>query len=203
MTDPNRTDVIYVLDESGSMWPQEVVVRDVFEQQIKENHELPGDVYVSLTTFNTEVTVHYTSLRLKKVPPLLYHPVGRTALNDALAQAVNTTGARFAALPEQERPQHVVMFVMTDGLENASKEFSRKTDGVAKVKAMIEHQTNKYAWQFVFLGQGLDVQVGHDLGIENSVAPEEISAAMSLSSTVLRRVIKGEQLDVDEIYKGT
>ena len=201
MTNPNRTDVIYVLDESGSMVRQAEEVRTTLTQQLEENRQLPGEVYVSLTTFHTEVKVHYTAVPAAEVPEVQYRPGGYTALNDALAKTINDAGARFAALPEEERPHRVLVFVMTDGHENSSKEFT-----VQAVRDLVDHQRDKYSWEFIFLGEGLDIQVGHDLGVRYSISPQVLSGSMARNSEVLRRYVEKGELNkgfVKSAYKGT
>jgi len=92
-------------------------------------------------------------------------PRGNTALLDAIGQTLNTVGARLSKTPEAERPGKVIVVILTDGMENASKEFS-----AARVKEMITEQHGKYSWEFVYLGANQDAfKVGNSYGIANSI----------------------------------
>lgn len=80
-----------------------------------------------------------------------YNVRGCTALLDAVGKTIDSVGARLSETPEEERPEKVIFVIMTDGEENSSREYD-----LEKVKGMIEHQTNKYSWEFIFLGANID-----------------------------------------------
>ncbi len=104
--------------------------------------------------FDDQYEVVHAHVPVQDVPPLTdqtYVPRGSTALLDAIGRTIVATGARLAMMAEADRPQVVVVAVQTDGLENASREFSRQ-----QVLDMIQHQEAKYAWQFVFLAADQD-----------------------------------------------
>lgn len=91
-----------------------------------------------------------------------YRCSGCTALNDAVCQAIDEIGAEFAALPESERPGQVLVAILTDGEENASRRFT-----TADVKERIDRQTNVYSWKFVFLAANIDAtETGAALGLK-------------------------------------
>jgi hypothetical protein len=93
---------------------------------------------------------------------LALDPRGSTALLDAMGRLVTDAGARLAALPEDQRPGTVVVAVMTDGLENASREWTH-----AGVRELVDQQTQAYGWQFLYMGADQDaVEVGTRLGID-------------------------------------
>ncbi len=95
------------------------------------------------------------------MPPLQLQPRGSTALLDAIGRQLNEAGARLAALPEHERPASVIVGIMTDGKENASREFTHP-----QIKAMIEQQTGSYGWQFLYMGADQDaIEVGSSIGV--------------------------------------
>jgi hypothetical protein len=95
------------------------------------------------------------------VPWLVLHPGGTTALLDSIGRLVTDAGQRLAALPEDQRPGTVVVGIMTDGLENASREWTH-----ARVKELIEKQTRDYSWQFLYLGADQDaIEVGMSIGV--------------------------------------
>jgi hypothetical protein len=93
-----------------------------------------------------------------------YTPMGMTALMDAIGKTINGIGENLSKTDEADRPEKVIFVILTDGGENASKEFV-----VSKVKKMIEHQRSKYSWQFVFLAQNIDAcEMSNNLGTGNS-----------------------------------
>src|SRR5208337_3133330 len=110
----------------------------------------------------------YTGEDIQKVEPLThktYLPGGGTALLDAVARTIITTGQRLEAMKEEERPARVIVAILTDGQENSSLEFGGP-DGRTKVFGMIKKQTEQYNWVFVFIGANQDaIQAGSGLGI--------------------------------------
>lgn len=161
MTDPTRTHIAFLLDRSGSMQSIKTDTEGGFDAFIAEQRTQPGECTVTLAQFDDKYEVVYESLAIKEVPPLRLNPRGMTALLDSIARLVNDTGARLAALPEHERPGTVIVGIMTDGLENASREWTH-----AAVKALIEQQESVYDWTFSYLGANQDaIEVGASIGI--------------------------------------
>jgi hypothetical protein len=159
------TEIWMILDRSGSMdaihsGTVEAVNAFVTDQKTEE-----GRVRFTLRQFDNEVDTVYDRLPLEKVPMMKlddFQPRGMTALNDAVGQAILDLGRILEKTPEDERPGSVIFTILTDGHENASKEFSGK-----QVADMIQHQKSKYDWEFVFLGANIDVdQVAGDMNIE-------------------------------------
>jgi len=167
MTKPNFIEIVVVLDRSGSM--QSVCSDTIggfnaFVAEQKAN--ALGEVKLSLYQFDDKYDVVYEGKDIKDVPPLTdktFVPRGMTALLDATGKTINNLGSRLASMPEIERPSLVVFVILTDGQENASKEF--KLD---QVKEMIKHQTNRYSWQFVFLGADQNAFQAEQLGISSN-----------------------------------
>ena len=94
-----------------------------------------------------------------------YRCDGRTALNDAVCQAIDETGKKLASMREEERPSKVLFVILTDGEENASRSFTNRD-----VKKRIQHQTDVYKWGFVFLGANQDAfATGQEMGIASSM----------------------------------
>lgn len=151
---PDLTEIAYVLDRSGSM---EAIASDAiggFNAFLHEQQQLPGAVRFTLILFDHEYLTPYNAVDIHRVPPLTPHtytPRGTTALHDAVGRTIDALGARLAATPETERPAKVIVGILTDGLENASTDYS-----AAKVAQMIRHQREKYAWEFVFLAANQD-----------------------------------------------
>jgi hypothetical protein len=137
-----------------------------FNQFIEDQKKLPGEVTVSLIQFDDEYQSIYTACPLSKVAKLVFAPRGNTALLDAIARAVNETGARLRMLPEAERPTQVLFVIITDGYENASREFKKSS-----VMEMLRHQQDKYNWQVVYLGANQDaIAEAGGLGIQRGQA---------------------------------
>lgn len=150
----DATDITMVLDRSGSMG----VVRDDtiggFNAFVDDQKKVAGEARLTLVQFDHEYEVVYDAVALGEVPLLdydTYVPRGSTALLDALGRTITATGARLAALAEGDRPSRVIFVILTDGQENASKEFGRD-----RINEMIIHQTNAFNWAFVFLGANQD-----------------------------------------------
>jgi len=148
------TDLTIVLDRSGSMDSIAEQTIQGFNAFLHEQQQDQGEVLLSLVQFNHNVEESYRALPIREIVPLdhgHYVTDGYTALLDALGQTIEKTGSRLAALAEDQRPSKVIVVVLTDGLENASKDYSQ-----AGVSQMIEHQRQTYAWSFIFLGANQD-----------------------------------------------
>lgn len=147
MTDKNLTEIIVVLDRSGSMSTIQADMIGGFARFVQEQQALPGDCRMSLYRFDTEYEACFENRPLAEVPELPLEPRGGTALLDAVGKTINAVGRRLRSTPEHKRPGGLVFMIITDGEENSSREFK-----LASVKKMIEHQTKKYNWQFLYLG---------------------------------------------------
>lgn len=149
----NLTDITIVVDRSGSMGCIREDAQGGVNDFIRKQVESPGDANVTIVQFDTEYETVVQSMKTSGVGEYKYtlDPRGSTALLDAMGRAINDTGTRLAALPEAERPGLVVFVVVTDGGENASREYSS-----AKVQEMTKLQQEAYKWQFVYLGANQD-----------------------------------------------
>lgn len=160
MTDTDKTLIAALLDRSGSMQSIADDMRGGFDAFMAKEIGQTGSTAVTLAQFDDEYAVLYRDMPVATVPRLTLEPRGCTALYDAIGRFVTEVGAGLAALPEDERPGEVTVLVMTDGLENASAEWT-----IEGVRALIAQQETVYGWDFVFLGANMDaVQVGVDLG---------------------------------------
>lgn len=178
MTNPDLTHLVAVLDRSGSMSSIQAETVAGFAELIELQRHAPGECRVTLVRFDDEYDVVYRDLDVADVPPLELEPRGMTALRDAICRTILETGRTLAALPEEDRPGAVVVAIMTDGHENASREF-----GQAEVKRMIEHQERVYSWTFMYLGANQDaIEVGRGLGIaaDRSITYAAPSAAAAM-----------------------
>ncbi len=161
MTDPNRTDISMLLDRSGSMQAIKDDTIGGFDAFIAEQRTAAGDCTVTLAQFDDHYEEVYTGKNLADVPSLDLAPRGMTALLDAIGRLVRTTGERLSALPEDQRPGTVIIGILTDGMENASKEFTHPA-----IKALITEHTDKFDWTFLYMGANQDaIEEGGRLGV--------------------------------------
>lgn len=149
------TEIVIVLDRSSSMESVRNETILGFNKFVAEQRAVEGVAKVTLQTFSTVVHEEiYIGRNVHECPPLnhdTYVPDGWTALYDGIGRSINSLGARLKAMPESERPEHVIVVIITDGQENHSTEFTQ-----AKIAEMIAHQKSKYAWDFVYLGANQD-----------------------------------------------
>ncbi|MDO9457274.1 vWA domain-containing protein [Nocardioides sp.] len=161
MTDQTLTHLYFLLDRSGSMQSIKSDIEGGFAAFVDEQRGTPGGCRVTLAQFDDHYDVVYADRDVADVPALDLQPRGMTALHDAIGRTVTEAGAELARLPEDRRPGTVIVAIMTDGLENASKEWT----GPA-VKALVEQQTREWGWQFMYMGADQDaVEVGTSLGV--------------------------------------
>jgi hypothetical protein len=182
MTDKNLTHLYFLLDRSGSMQSIRDDIVGGFDAFIADQKREPGECRVSLSQFDDVYEEVYADRPLGAVPSLDLVPRGSTAMLDAIGRLINSAGARLAALPEDARPATVIVGIMTDGMENASQEFSR-----AQVRQMITTQSKDYDWTFLYMGANQDaVEVGTDMGIDPRLAvtyaPRSADRAMAATS---------------------
>ncbi len=148
------TDIIIILDESGSMQKIKEGTLEGLNSFIREQKEVPGEGCWTLYTFADYSRKIWEQKDQKEVQPLSwdeYRPYGGTALLDAVCRAVDETGTRLAKLPEYLKPDKVLLVIMTDGEENSSRFFSK-----FQMADRLKHQQEKYNWQVLFLGANQD-----------------------------------------------
>ncbi|MGE2720296.1 VWA domain-containing protein [Mycolicibacterium celeriflavum] len=160
MPNPDATLIAALLDRSGSMVTSKQATEDGWRELLSEQACLPGDCRVTLAQFDTEYEVVYASTPIDEVPEFAVVPRGRTALLDAIGTFVTEIGERLSALPEYRRPGRVVCLIMTDGMENASRQWSWDA-----VRRLTIQQQDQWNWKFIFLGANIDaIQVGARMG---------------------------------------
>ena len=150
----NLTELVFILDRSGSMAGLEADTIGGFNSMINQQRQEPGDAYISTVLFDTSCDVIHDRVSLEKVPPLTskeYYVRGCTALLDAVGSAIHHIGNVHKYAREEDRPEKTLFVITTDGMENASRRYSYD-----RVKAMIQHQKEKYGWEFLFLGANID-----------------------------------------------
>ncbi len=155
-----KTDITLVLDRSGSMSSIAKTVIDEFNDFIKEQRTIPGECSASLVLFDDKYDTVFAGKDIHSVPMLTsetYVPQGYTALLGAIGRAIKETGDRLRNLPEDQRPEKVLFIVQTDGGENYSSAMEWSISYTReKVAEMVQHQTDKYNWTFVFMGANQD-----------------------------------------------
>jgi hypothetical protein len=167
----NYTHLIIVLDASGSMRTIQSDIKGSFNAFLDKQREESGKTVFDLFQFNNTVKRIVKSADLAYFHDDLmtkYNCSGCTALNDAVCTSIDTVGHGFAEMPESERPEHVLCVIITDGMENASREYTAQD-----VKDRIERQKTVYNWQFEFLAADQDAFAsGESLGIDHESCME-------------------------------
>ena len=160
-TNADLTLIAVLVDRSGSMaqWREDMEggLNAFVESQASE----PGDAEITLAQFDTKYELVWPLCAIKDAPKYTLTPRGCTALLDAMGRFITEVGEELAKRDEADRPGKVIVCIVTDGLENSSKDWTRD-----KVKALVEQQCSQWGWEFVFLGADMDaVQEGASLGI--------------------------------------
>lgn len=168
-TKNNITELVFILDRSGSMSGLESDTIGGFNSLIEKQKKQDGKCFVSTVLFDHETDVIHDRLELENIKPLTeneYFTRGCTALLDALGGAIHHIGNIHKYARREDVPEHTMFVIMTDGYENASRRYSSD-----KVKAMIERQKNKYGWEFLFIGANIDaVETAERYGISEDRA---------------------------------
>lgn len=148
-------EIAVVMDQSGSMQSVKNDAIGGFNSFLEDQKKLPGEANLTLVLFDSEnYTERHLGIPIAKGEPLsesTYKPGANTPLLDAIGRTVTKLGQRLEAMPEADRPEKVIMAILTDGLENYSSEYSRE-----KVFEMVKHQKEVYGWEFLFLAANQD-----------------------------------------------
>ena len=160
----NITELVFILDRSGSMSGLESDTIGGFNSMIEKQRKQDGECYVSTVLFDHVSEVLHDRIKLSEVKEMTendYTVRGSTALIDAIGGAIHhIVNIHKYARPE-DVPEHTLFVIMTDGMENASHRYSSD-----EVKKMIEHEKEKYGWEFMFIGANIDsVETARHFGI--------------------------------------
>lgn len=185
------TEIVCIIDRSGSMSSVRDEAISGFNSFLEDQVAVPGEAALTLVRFDTEYEIVHNGTPITQVPMLdenSFEPRGMTALYDAIGRTIDDVGGRLSKTPEGERPAHVIVAILTDGLENASSDYTSK-----RVRSMIEHQQSTYGWDFVYLGANQNAFAeSQRMGINrestrqwDSTREGTVFALKEMSSTVL------------------
>lgn len=160
----NMTELVFILDKSGSMAGLESDTVGGFNAMIEKQKKMEGTVCVSTLLFSNDSEVIHDRVDISKIEPMTeeqYFVGGRTALMDALGDAIRHIGLIHRYAREEDVPEHTIFVITTDGMENASCRYS-----AAEIRRMIRKQEEKCGWEFLFLGANIDaVETARSFGI--------------------------------------
>ena len=150
----NATELVFILDRSGSMAGLEKDTIGGFNAMLKKQKEVEGECRITTVLFDNQINILHDRLDIQAIGSLTekdYQVGGSTALLDAIGSTINKIGNVQKHSSHEHRASKVLFVIITDGEENSSREFSSQ-----RIKKMIEHQMKKYNWEFIFLGANID-----------------------------------------------
>ncbi len=170
----NLTELVFILDRSGSMSGLETDTIGGFNSMLEKQKKESGEAFVTTVLFDDKYELLHDRKDIKGINAITdeeYYVRGSTALLDAMGITINNIGKALSDTNEEERPGKVLFVIITDGMENSSREFSYE-----KIKEMVEHQKSKYAWDFIFLGANIDaIMTAGSFGISADMAANFVS----------------------------
>ncbi len=165
----NITELVFILDRSGSMAGLEQDTIGGFNAMIEKQKKENGECYISTVLFDNVSEVLHDRVKLADIRPMTdkeYTVRGCTALIDALGGAIHHIGNIHKYARPEDVPEHTMFIITTDGMENASQQYSSE-----QVKKMITRQKEKYGWEFLFIGANIDaVETARRYGINEDRA---------------------------------
>ncbi len=192
----NLTEMVFILDMSGSMSGLEADTIGGFNSMIRRQKHAEGEALVSTILFSNASTVLHDRVDVRKVEPMTrqeYCPCGGTALIDAIGGAIHHIGNVHKYAREEDRPAHTIFVITTDGMENASRRYTSD-----EVKAMVERQKAKYGWEFLFLGANIDaVETAARFGIgrDRSVNFHNDARGQALNYAAVSEAVRQVRMD--------
>jgi len=163
------TELVFILDRSGSMSGLESDTIGGYNALLQKQKKESGEVIITTVLFDDKYELLHDRINLRGIELITdkeYFVRGSTALLDAVGKTINKIGNVQKHTAEDERAERVMFVITTDGMENASQEFSYE-----KVRQMTEHQKSKYGWEFIFLGANIDaISTAERLGINKDRA---------------------------------
>lgn len=161
----NLTEIVFILDRSGSMHGLEKETIGGFNSLIEKQKKEEGEALISTVLFDNECDVIYDRMNLRAISPMTekeYFARGSTAMLDAVGSAIHHIGNVHKYARTEDVPERTLFVITTDGMENASHRYTWE-----KVKSMIERQKQRYGWEFLFLGANIDaIETAGNFGID-------------------------------------
>lgn len=185
----NLTEIVFILDRSGSMSGLEADTIGGFNSMIEKQRKADGEALVSTVLFDNMSEVIHDRVNIHDIKPMTdrdYTVRGCTALLDAIGGAIHHIGNVHKYARPEDVPEHTLFIITTDGMENASRRYTYD-----RVKKLIEHQKAKYGWEFIFLGANIDAAAtAVSMGIGRDRAADYIcdKAGTALNYDVLSKV---------------
>lgn len=192
----NLTEIVFILDRSGSMEGLEADTIGGFNSMVEKQKKLEGEALISTVLFDNYSEVLHDRVNVQHIQKMTdkdYTVRGCTALLDAIGGAIHHIGNIHKYARPEDVPEHTMFVITTDGMENASHHYTSE-----QVKQMIERQKEKYGWEFLFLGANIDaVETASRFGIceDRAVNYHCDSEGTALNFTVLSRVISAFRCD--------
>lgn len=195
MTDSNYTHILAVVDRSGSMYGIQEDMRGALNEFFKAQTALDGKCLVDYVQFDDTYDLVFEDTDVSEAEAVL-EPRGMTALLDAVGKSVTDLGKKLARKSEDERPGTVIVAVITDGMENSSRDWTRTT-----VSNLIKRQEEKYNWEFTFLGANMDaVSVGASMGFKPGKSITYNTGKTGETSAVLAASVIRTRSGLDSTY---
>lgn len=203
MMKKNLTEIVCILDKSGSMSGLERDTIGGYNAMLEKQKKEEGEACISTILFSDYSKVIHDRANIEEVRPITekeYSVDGCTALLDAIGDAIKHIKNVHKYIREEDRPEKTLFIITTDGQENSSKKYSYE-----KIKKMVEHQKEKYGWEFIFLGANIDAiaeaarfGIHEDMAVNfNCDGPGIAKSYMALSETVsCVRKVKNGRIDM-------
>lgn len=196
------TEMVFILDRSGSMGGKEEDTIGGFNSLIGKQKKEDGECLVSVVLFDNEIDVLYDRVPIKKMGIMTekeYYTRGSTALLDAMGGAIHHIGNVHKYAREEDIPARTVFVITTDGMENSSRVYTAQ-----KVRQMVRLEQEKYGWEFLFLGANIDavetartygLREGHAVRFHND--KEGIGLNYTVVSETVAKIRKGSMVEED------
>ena len=190
MANKNLTEMVFILDRSGSMSGLEMVTIGGYNSLLKKQRKEAGDATVTTVLFDDQYEMIHDHAAIGKVKDITnkeYFARGMTGLLDAIGKTINHVGNRHKNALDSEVPEKTMVVIITDGYENASREFT-----LTQVKQMIERQKERFGWEFLFLGANIDAvstAAGFGISADRAVTYEADSVGTRVNFNAVNETV--------------